>query len=91
MLYLRVFDIDMKRKARESYSEEDLLRAVSEIKNGTCTYRAASAKYSIPTATLSDKVKERIPIGSKIGKIFILNCYFYWEQHNYKCRIIYIL
>ena len=34
---LRVFDIDIKRKAKESYSEEDLLQAVSEIKNGTCT------------------------------------------------------
>ena len=43
----------MKRKATESYSEEDLLRAVTEIKNGTCTYRAASAKYGIPIATLS--------------------------------------
>lgn len=63
----------MKRKARERYTEEDLLRAVAEIKNGSITYRSASAKYGIPIAALNDKVKERIPIGSIIGKIQLLN------------------
>ena len=42
----------MKRKARERYSENDLIKAIAEVKNGTCTYRKASEKYGIPIATL---------------------------------------
>jgi len=59
----------MKRKPREKYTEEDILRAVADIKNGICTYRTASEKYRIPVATLCNKVKGKVPLSSKIGKI----------------------
>ena len=41
----------MKRKQRERYSEDSLLKAVAEIKNGS-SYRSVSAKYNIPISTL---------------------------------------
>lgn len=57
----------MRRKLTKKYSEEDLLRAVAEIKNRKCTYRIASVKYGIPVSTLYDKVTERSALSSKRG------------------------
>ena len=42
----------MKRKQREKYSDDNLLRAIAEIRNKKLTYRAASNKYGILIATL---------------------------------------
>ena len=53
---------------RKNY-EEDLLRAVAEIKNGQITYCVASTKYGIPLATLCDKVTNRFPVSTKMGKM----------------------
>lgn len=58
----------MKRKSRQKYTEDDLLRAVAEVKNGNGSYRSVALKYNIPASTLSDKVKLRVPLVSKIGK-----------------------
>ena len=57
----------MKHKPREKYSEDDVLRTIADIKNSVSTYRAASEKYHIPIATLSDKVKQQVPLSSNIG------------------------
>ena len=58
----------MKRKQREKYSDDNLLRAIAEIKNKKHTYRAASNKYGIPIATLSDKVQQKVGLSTKIGE-----------------------
>ena len=56
------------RKKYTKHKEEDLVRAVAEIKNGHATYRSVSEKYGIPIATLCDKVKNRVAVSSKMGK-----------------------
>mgnify|MGYP001950179783 CR=1 FL=1 len=58
---------------RKKYTEENLLRAVAEVKNGTSTYRAAAEKYNVPLATICDKVKNRMPISTKLGEKYLLD------------------
>ena len=58
----------MKHKARTLYSEDDLLWAVADVKNGIGSHRVISKKYDTPIATLSDKIKLGAPLVSKIGK-----------------------
>ena len=67
----------MKRKARERYSENDLIKAIAEVKNGTCTYRKASEKYGIPIATLCDKIKLRVQVTAKTGMYNIRKTLFF--------------
>ena len=44
------------KKPKKKYTNEDVLGAVSKIKNKQLTYRRASQIYRIPFGTLSDKV-----------------------------------
>jgi transposase-like protein len=50
-----------KRK-RTKYTDEALISAIAEIKNGA-SYRQTSSKYGVPVMTLSDKIKEKTPLG----------------------------
>lgn len=50
-------------KKRRNYSNDDLMAAIAEIKSGK-SYRQTSTKYNIPVMTLSDKVKNRVPLVS---------------------------
>ena len=58
----------MKRKERVKYTEDDLLKAVADVKSGTSSYRQASRKYGVPIATLSDKIKLKVPLKAQQGK-----------------------
>ena len=47
-----------KRKEKP-YSDDDLIAAVAEIKNGN-SYRSVSKKYNIPYTTLNDRVSGKV-------------------------------
>lgn len=61
----------MKRKPRVKYTEEDILCAIADVKNGHCSYRAAAEKYKIPISTLCDKIKLRVSLTAKQGIDYI--------------------
>ncbi|KAG5875329.1 hypothetical protein JTB14_018737 [Gonioctena quinquepunctata] len=42
----------IKKKTAERYSQDDLLRAVSDVKNKNSTYHQASQEYNIPVAVI---------------------------------------
>ena len=50
------------KRQRKKYSNEDILNGVASIKNGKLSYREASQKYGIPIATLSNKIKGKVPL-----------------------------
>ena len=41
------------------YSEEKLLEAVADVKNGRLSQRKACIKYGIPQSTIADKISGR--------------------------------
>ena len=46
-------------KKEKSYTNEDLVQALSDIKSGNLSAREASVKYKIPRSTLGDKITGR--------------------------------
>ncbi|KAJ8305206.1 hypothetical protein KUTeg_017243 [Tegillarca granosa] len=56
----------------KSYSEEDLSRALSDIRSGGLSLRAASIKYGVPRSTLSDRKVGKVQEGAKWGKRTVL-------------------
>ena len=59
----------MPPKKNSNYSEENLLKAVAEIRCNKLSTRAASKKYNIPQSTLADRVSGRYaPTKLKSGR-----------------------
>ena len=57
-----------KKGVPKAYTEEDVIRAIADIKNGL-SLNTTARKYNIPTSTLTDKVKQKYTIGkSRPGK-----------------------
>lgn len=46
----------LSRSNKKAYTDEDLIKALAEIKSNQISARAASKKYNIPRATLGDKI-----------------------------------
>ncbi|KAG5870771.1 hypothetical protein JTB14_032851 [Gonioctena quinquepunctata] len=57
----------IKKKTAERYSQDDLLRAVSDVKNKNSTYRQASQEYNIPVAVIFHRIKGRSIPETKMG------------------------
>ncbi|XP_074039132.1 uncharacterized protein [Leptinotarsa decemlineata] len=57
----------IKKKTTERYSKDDLLRAVSDVKNKNSTYRQASQEYNIPVAVIFHRIKGRNVPETKMG------------------------
>ncbi|XP_060803913.1 uncharacterized protein LOC132902523 [Amyelois transitella] len=55
-----------------SYSEEDMMKAYSDVKSGM-SISAASKKYSIPYSTLSYKVNGKTPLERRMGPVSYLS------------------
>ena len=51
----------MAPKRKKTYSEEDLICALAEIRNGS-SYRKTSIKYGIPVMTLHDKAHDKVSV-----------------------------
>ena len=51
----------MAPKKRKLYDQDNLLKAIADIKNGM-KYKEASVKYGIPTSTLNDKINNKYSI-----------------------------
>ncbi|GAB0097216.1 hypothetical protein DMENIID0001_128330 [Sergentomyia squamirostris] len=65
--FLNVFDIDpITPKPQVRYTQEDLIRAVAEVKAGASA-RSVAKKYNIPKTSLNNKTTGRYPIISIIG------------------------
>lgn len=57
----------VKKKAVSRYSEEDLLRAVWDMKNKNCTFAEALDRYGMPKAVIFSSNKGRkVPV-DKLG------------------------
>lgn len=57
----------IKKRIVERYTQEDLLRAVHDIKNHNCTYRQASERYNVPMAVIFHRIKGRKVPENKMG------------------------
>lgn len=61
-------------KSKKNYTEQDVIEAVANIKNGTMKYREAAQVFKVPMSTLSDKVKERTPLfPGKLGNLLVIS------------------
>ena len=52
---------------RRAWSQEDLLKAISEVSDGKASIRHAASKYSIPRSTLHDYVSQKAQVGDRPG------------------------
>ena len=59
---IRKTKMPRSKPKKPAYKEEDILRAVAEIRNGNTSLRKASVKYGVPKSTLSDKLNLRVPL-----------------------------
>jgi len=71
LLFLHVF-ISVVMAKRSNWTQEDLVRAVDDIKVNNLSYRKAAEKYGIPKSTLCDYVRGKVEIGCKPGRPRIL-------------------
>ena len=66
------------RKNRNKYSNDDLLQAVAAVKSKSMTFKQASERYGVPSATIADRTlgryKAEILTPGKI--IFYININF---------------
>ena len=53
------------KQKEKPYSNEDLVAACAEIRNGK-SYRATSKKYNIPYTTLNDRVSGRVALRKQL-------------------------
>ena len=52
---------------RRAWSQEDLLKAISEVSDGKASIRYAASKYSIPRSTLQYHVLQKAQVGDRPG------------------------
>ncbi|KAF2880091.1 hypothetical protein ILUMI_26083 [Ignelater luminosus] len=57
----------IKKKTEKRYSRNDLVRAVSDVKNRNNTYRQASQQYNVPVAVIYHRIKGRNIPENKMG------------------------
>lgn len=57
---------DRKNNYRSKYSQEDLLKAIEDVKDKKLSIRAASILYGIPRTTIGDHIEGRA--GPKVGR-----------------------
>ena len=61
--------IIMPPRKKNKYSNDDLLKAVADIKTNKISTRAASQKYCIPQSTIADRISGRFsPMILKSGE-----------------------
>ena len=60
----------MKRKSRNKYSEDDLLNAISEVKNGVSMVTDMPRINIKFLYRLCDKIILRVPLTAKAGRKF---------------------
>ena len=58
----------MPKKYQQSYTQDDLERAVRLVKEEGVSVRKAANHYKIPRSTLSDRISGRIEMGDKPGR-----------------------
>ena len=58
----------MPKKYQQSYTQDDLERAVRLVKEEGVSVRKAANHYKIPRSTLNDRVSGRIEMGAKPGR-----------------------
>lgn len=59
---------NMKRNyIRFNYSEDDLEKAISAIQNKELSLCKASTEFKIPKGTLSNKIRNKVPLERKMG------------------------
>lgn len=62
-----------KKYLRFKYTEEDLIKAIDEINNGSVSLNKASLKYGIPKSTLHNKITNKVPFERKMGPSTVLS------------------
>jgi transposase len=55
------------RKLRQ-YGHDSLVKAVEAVERGEMSIRAARKRYNVPNATISDKIRGRSDLDTKISR-----------------------
>ena len=63
----------IKEKKRQKYSDQALMEAVAEVRNGTLSWRKASEKYGVPAQTIGDRIHNRYLVQKKKAGMFRSN------------------
>ena len=77
-----------KKDLVRNWKQEDLVKALAEIKQGSISVRAAAKKYNIPKSTMQDYAKGilylfykyNLVIGGYTYDVFVIN-----DQSNFNC------
>lgn len=78
----------VRKTARSTWTEENLIRALKAIHENICSIRKAAKLYNVPYATLQDRLKNRYPTEKiKLGRKSVFSQEQEIELRNYILKL----